>query len=69
MKENTLVFVHVGSDLGLRRRELFMLIALIELLASIVVFGSNDGSLINLGVIDIADDFIALVLVNELLSV
>ena len=63
------VFVLVGSDLGLMRRVLFMLITLIEVLTSFVVFGINDGSLIDLGVVDVADGFIALVLVNELLSV
>lgn len=64
-----LVFFLVGSDLGLMRRVLFILITLIEVLTSFVVFGINDGSLIDLGVVDVADGFIALVLVNELFSV
>lgn len=51
------------------RRVLFMLITLIEVLTSFVVFGIYDGSLVDLGVVDVADGFIALVLVNELLSV
>ena len=64
-----LVFFLVGSDLGLMRRVLFILITLIEVLTSFVVFGINDSSLIDLGVVDVADGFIALVLVNELFSV
>ena len=46
-----------------------MRITLIEVLTSFVVFGINDGSLIDLGVVDVADGFKALVLVNDLFSV
>ena len=51
------------------RRVLFVVIALIEVLTSFLVLQVNDSSLVNLGVINVADGFKALVLVNYLLSV